>query len=136
MSSKTSYRGGSSGFSLSGIARDLAVSWKLLLDPAVPGLLKLVLPVGALIYWLSPLDIIPGMPLDDIAILLLAARLFVSLAPSDSVNRAYSGPTGRDAHESSHSQQAYNQNAYRQNGVRPQDDDGEVIDTTWRIVDE
>ena len=90
MSSNTSYRGASSGFSLSGIARDLAVSWKLLLDPSVPGLLKLVLPVGALIYWLSPLDLIPGMPLDDIAILLLAARLFVSLAPDDSVHRAYS----------------------------------------------
>jgi uncharacterized membrane protein YkvA (DUF1232 family) len=129
MSSNTSYRGGSSGFSLSGVLRDLAVSWKLLLDPTVPGLLKIVLPVGALIYWFSPLDIIPGMPVDDIAILLLAARLFVSLAPRESVNRAYSGGA-------SHSQQGPNQQAYNQNGAQPHDDDSDVIDTTWRIVDE
>ncbi len=129
MSSNTSYRGGSSGFSLSGVLRDLTVSWKLLLDPAVPGLLKILLPVGALIYWISPLDIIPGMPVDDIAILLLAARLFVSLAPRESVNRAYSGGA-------SHSQQGPNQQTYNQNGAKPHDDDGDVIDTTWRIVDE
>ena len=119
MGSNPSYRGGPTGFSLSGIVRDLAISWRLLLDPTVPGLLKLLLPVLALVYWISPLDLIPGMPFDDIAILLLAARLFVSLAPSDSVNRAYSG--GRNT---------------RSTNSQPEEDDGEVIDTTWRIVDD
>lgn len=119
MNSNSSYRGGSSALSLSGILRDLAVSWRLLLDPAVPGLLKLVLPVLALIYWISPLDLIPGMPFDDIAILLLAARLFVSLAPRDSVNRAYSGRRNPSPPNS-----------------QPDEDDGEIIDTTWRIVDD
>lgn len=118
MSGNPSFRNGASAFSLSGIARDLAVSWKLLLDPAVPGLLKLLLPIGALIYWISPLDIIPGMPLDDIAVLLLAARFFVSLAPRDSVNRAYSG--GRNTNPPNSAQ----------------DEDGDVIDTTWRVVDD
>ena len=118
MSGNPTYRAGASAFSLSGIVRDLAVSWKLLLDPTVPGLLKLLLPIGALIYWISPLDLIPGMPLDDLAILFLAARFFVSLAPRDSVNRAYSGGRSANPPDSSH------------------DDDGEVIDTTWRVVDE
>ncbi len=85
----------------------------------MPGLLKLVLPIGALIYWISPLDIIPGMPLDDIVILLMAARFFVSLAPRDSVNRAYESGRSASPPPSAAS-----------------DDDGEVVDTTWRVVDE
>lgn len=130
MRSNPTYRGGPSAFSLSGILRDLAVSWKLLLDPSVPGLLKILLPVAALVYWISPLDLIPGMPLDDLAILLLAARLFVSLAPRDSVNRAYSGSgSASPPHDSSYSQQ------HGPATGRPEDD-GEVIDTTWRIVDD
>jgi uncharacterized membrane protein YkvA (DUF1232 family) len=128
MSGNTSYRGRPSGLSLSGILRDLSVSWKLLLDPAVPGLLKLLLPVAALVYWISPLDIIPGMPLDDLAILLLAARLFVSLAPRDSVYRAYSGGSSRASQDQSHSHQGEQTTSHA-------DDDGDVIDTTWRIVD-
>lgn len=123
MSSNPTYRTGPSRFSLSGILRDLMVSWKLLLDPAVPGLLKILLPVAALLYWISPLDLIPGMPLDDLAILFLAARFFVSLAPRDSVNRAYTGNSNGQA-----------------TGDRPQnrsdEDDGEIIDTTWRVVDD
>ena len=119
MSGNPTYRAGSSSFSLSGIVHDLMVSWKLLLDPAVPGLLKLVLPIGALIYWFSPIDIIPGMPFDDIAILLLAAKFFVSLAPRDSVNRANSSKKNADSPKNA-----------------SDEDDGEIIDTTWRVVDE
>ena len=135
MSSNTS----SSTFSLTGVLRDLAVSWKLLLDPAVPGLLKIVLPVAALVYWISPLDIIPGMPFDDIAILLLAARLFVSLAPSDSVHRAYGSGKAAGRPGPSHSQQSYGQNGAgpkSQANGQPGDDDGDIIDTTWRIIDD
>lgn len=119
MSGNSTYRAGPAGFSLSGILRDLAISWRLLLDPSVPGLLKLLLPVLALIYWISPLDLIPGMPFDDIAILLLAARLFVSLAPRDSVNRAYGSGRGPSQPDN-----------------QPDEDEGEIIDTTWRIVDD
>ena len=129
MSTNSSYRGGPSSFSLSGVLRDLAVSWKLLLDPTVPGLLKILLPVAALIYWISPLDLIPGMPLDDLAILFLAARLFVSLAPRDSVNRAYSGGAPRASQNQSHSH-------YGANSTNRPEEDGEVIDTTWRVVDD
>ena len=119
MSSNPTSRAGPSAFSLSGILRDLMVSWKLLLDPAVPGLLKILLPVGALVYWISPLDLIPGMPFDDLAVLFLAARFFVSLAPRDSVNRAYSGGHNANPPDS-----------------RQAEDDGGIIDTTWRVVDD
>lgn len=117
-----SYRSMPAG-SWGGIFRDLVATWRLLWDPSVPGLLKLILPFLALIYWISPLDLLPGLPFDDIAILLVAARLFVTLAPQASVNRAF---TGRNR------QQAPRQDGQRRRG----DDDADVIDTTWRVVDE
>ncbi len=119
MNGNSTYRAGKSNGGFFGLIRDVGVAWRLLWDPAVPGLLKLVLPILALVYWFSPLDLIPGMPFDDIAILLLAARMLVSLAPSESVRNAYAGGS---ASASPHN--------------RPADDDGDVIDTTWRVVDE
>lgn len=122
MNSKSTYGAGKPNGGFFGLIRDAGVAWRLLWDPAVPGLLKFALPLLALVYWFSPLDLIPGMPLDDIAILLLAARMLVSLAPQDSVRNAYAG---------------------RRNSIPPQggsgrsaEDDGDVIDTTWRVVDE
>ncbi len=101
------------GWSLSQILRDLALTWRLLGDPQVSGFLKLLLPVMALVYWLSPLDLLPGMPFDDLAVILLATRLFVQMAPPDAVERAMGG---------------------RRAGSHP--DDGPVIDGEWRVVDE
>ncbi len=109
--------GAAGGWTLGSLLRDLTVAWRLLWDPRVPGLLKLALPVLALIYFISPLDLLPGLPFDDIAVLLAAARLFVALSPRASVDDAFGGrrPTV---------------------DPRPRPDDGDVIDTTWRVVDE
>lgn len=102
----SSYRSGS-GWNPIAILRDVATAWRLLWDPRVPFSLKMLLPVAAAVYWIWPLDLIPGLPFDDIAILLLALRAFVQLAPQEAVN----GATNRSK-------------------------DGEsVIDTTWRRVD-
>lgn len=122
MNNKSTYSAGKPNGGIVGLFRDVGVAWRLLGDPAVPGLLKLVLPLLALVYWLSPLDLIPGMPFDDIAILLLAARMLVSLAPQDSVRNAYTG------HSSSASP--------RNRPAGPGEDDGDVIDTTWRVVED
>jgi uncharacterized membrane protein YkvA (DUF1232 family) len=119
MNGNSTYRAGKPNGGFFGLIRDVGVAWRLLWDPAVPGLLKLVLPILALVYWFSPLDLMPGLPFDDIAILLLAARMLVSLAPDDSVRNAYAG-----------------RNASTAPPNRPADDDGDVIDTTWRIVDD
>ncbi len=116
MNRQASYRPGS-GWNLTALLRDVNAAWRLLWDPKVPGLLKLMLPALALLYWVWPLDLIPGLPIDDLAIFLLVARLFVALAPSDSVNRAFGGR--RMNPRGSH-----------------QPDDADVIDTTWRVVDE
>jgi uncharacterized membrane protein YkvA (DUF1232 family) len=111
------------GWSWTNLLRDAVATWRLLWDPSVPGLLKLALPFMALAYLVSPIDLIPLMPLDDIAVLMLAARLFVALAPRDSVNRAFNG--GAAPNTSPH--------AARGPGYRP--DDSDVIDTTWRVIE-
>ncbi|HXF60099.1 MAG TPA: hypothetical protein VNK95_00700 [Caldilineaceae bacterium] len=123
MTKYTSYRPAARGWSWSNLLRDLAATWRLLLDPKVPGMLKLMLPLLALLYWVWPLDLIPGLPLDDLALVLLAARLFVALAPQESVHRAFNGGAGPTASRA-HAGRVY------------PEDDANVIDTTWRVVDD
>jgi uncharacterized membrane protein YkvA (DUF1232 family) len=65
------------------------LTWALLRDERVPIALK-VIPVAALIYTLSPLDIIPDVipllgQLDDLGILMTAMTMFNSMAPADVV---------------------------------------------------
>jgi uncharacterized membrane protein YkvA (DUF1232 family) len=112
------------GWSWTNLLRDVVATWRLLWDPSVPGLLKMALPFLALLYWISPIDLLPLVPLDDIAVMLVAVRLFVALAPRDSVNRAFNGGFAPDA---------MRQPGANANGT-PRDN-GEVIDTTWRVVE-
>lgn len=73
--------------------------WLLMRDPRVPLWLK-ALPVGSLIYLISPLDFLPdSIPiltqLDDIAVLLIGFRLFIELAPAEAVEEHMQTLTGR-----------------------------------------
>ena len=52
----------------------------LLQDQRVPLYIKL-LPLFVLVYFVSPIDLLPGIPLDDIALALLALVLIVRLTP-------------------------------------------------------
>jgi len=78
-----------SGF-LQNLTFQLKLIWRLMNDSRVSFLLKL-LPVGALIYLVSPIDLIPGavLPgigaLDDAAVIWLGFTLFVSLCPEQVV---------------------------------------------------
>lgn len=110
------------GWSLGEILRDVWVAWRLLLDPQVSFLLKLMLPVLALAYWISPVDLLPGLPFDDFAVILVASRLFVTMAPKDALARALQHNMG-DMFSAWFSRQ------------RPSGDD-DVVDTTWRVVDD
>lgn len=64
--------------------------WRLFKDPRVPLRAKAVL-IAAALYVLSPFDFVPEilMPLlgvvDDLGVMLLAARWFISLCPPDVV---------------------------------------------------
>jgi uncharacterized membrane protein YkvA (DUF1232 family) len=61
---------------------------KLMGDPRVSPWVKLV-PIGAFIYLVSPVDIIMGIPgidaLDDAAVLWIGSNLFIELCPPDVV---------------------------------------------------
>jgi uncharacterized membrane protein YkvA (DUF1232 family) len=64
----------------------LRLVWRLFRDPRVSSLVKLV-PIAAVLYFVSPMDIlpdwfIPGVGyLDDVGVLMLAMRGFVRMAP-------------------------------------------------------
>jgi uncharacterized membrane protein YkvA (DUF1232 family) len=114
----------------SGFFQNLILRLKLILrlmgDKRVNFFLKL-LPIGALIYLVSPIDLIPGavLPvigaLDDAAVLWLGTTLFVSLCPDDIVQEHTNAlhkvipATWRDASE--------------------QDETGEVIQAESRDID-
>jgi uncharacterized membrane protein YkvA (DUF1232 family) len=72
------------------ILAQIELTWRLLRDPRVPTLTKAI-PVGAILYVLSPFDLIPDFfigigQIDDIGLLIGAMRLFESACPEDVVN--------------------------------------------------
>ena len=82
---------------LAGLVHGAQLVWRLLLDPRVPGWIKLV-PLFTLIYLISPIDLIPDFlvgpgQLDDLGILLLGLWVFLRLVPRD-VRRQYAPETG------------------------------------------
>lgn len=59
------------------------LTWRLMRDGRVRGIFKLI-PIAALVYWLSPIDF--AIPLvDDVAILWLGSSVFTELCPPDVV---------------------------------------------------
>jgi uncharacterized membrane protein YkvA (DUF1232 family) len=71
------------------LIEQVRLCWALLLDNRVPLMLKLI-PLGALAYVISPIDLIPDLfiglgQLDDIGILMTAITAFNSMAPGDVV---------------------------------------------------
>ncbi|MBI3958198.1 MAG: hypothetical protein HY328_05265 [Chloroflexi bacterium] len=117
------------GWNIAHILRDMAVSWQLMGDPQVSGLLKLCLPVFAFLYWVSPIDLLVGMPFDDIAVFVVASRVFVQLAPADAVERArrklgrFGGYTTPPVDQS-------------ERDVWDDNSDGKTISGEWRVVDD
>lgn len=71
------------------VVRQARLVWRLFWDRRVPWWTKMIPPL-ALAYVLFPVDILPDLAfglgqLDDIAILLIGAKLFVELSPPDVV---------------------------------------------------
>jgi uncharacterized membrane protein YkvA (DUF1232 family) len=76
--------------------QQLYLAWQLWRDPETPFFLKL-LPLGAVLYWLFPLEgmafPILATPLDDVAVMFVALKTFINLAPPHLVAR-YTNPDG------------------------------------------
>lgn len=75
---------------MSTLFAELRLAWRLMREPRVPALAK-VLPALAVLYVLSPLDFIPDVvpvlgQIDDIGILLLSVKLFLRMCPQDAAS--------------------------------------------------
>lgn len=95
------------------IMRDLQRIWQLLRDPSVPGW-KWLLPIGAIVYWLSPVDLIPLLPFDDIAVVILAISMLLQMA-SRNEQATSANPQGKPGSTATNKEQ--------------------IVDTTWRVID-
>jgi uncharacterized membrane protein YkvA (DUF1232 family) len=110
---------------LGGLVRQARLAWRLLRDGRVPGWVK-VIPAIGLVYLLSPIDLIPDWVLpglgqmDDIALVLLALKMFVDLSPPGIVSEHIDNLSGAGKR------------------TRRTDDapDGPTIDATYSLLDE
>ena len=89
---------------LGGLVRQARLVWLLLKDKRVPVWIKLI-PAAALVYFISPIDLLPDLmlpglgELDDLAIILIALRAFVDLAPAGVVREHLAALMGRSPFE-------------------------------------
>jgi uncharacterized membrane protein YkvA (DUF1232 family) len=85
---------------LGGLIRQARLGWRLMKDGRVPGWVK-VIPFAALIYFLSPIDLIPDWvvpglgEVDDIVVILLALKMFVDFSPDGVVAEHLDALMGR-----------------------------------------
>lgn len=102
---------------------------RLVLDSRVPFNLKLMLPIAAVVYWLWPLDLMPGLPFDDIAVLFFALTFFVKLA-NDAIEKSTASSGG-------YAYGAGQPNAGNGSASNPITNTGDnnVVDTTWRVIE-
>ena len=105
------------------LLRNLRLAWKLLMDSRVPLLTKLIIPGLMALYILSPVDLIPDVllgfgQLDDLAVLVLAVKLFIELSPHDIVQEHLRSLTGGGSTPSPGTPS-----------------EGEVVDGEYRVID-
>lgn len=100
------------------IVREIRLIACLMVDRGVPGWVKAI-PILTVLYLLSPLDLVPDPILglgqvDDLAIFLVGLKLFVELCPHHVVKRLREHLSGQST----------------------DDAEGDVVDGTYRVLDE
>jgi uncharacterized membrane protein YkvA (DUF1232 family) len=109
---------------LTGLFHEGQLVWQLFGDPRVASTLKIALPILAALYVLSPVDLIPDFipvlgQMDDLAILALAVKLFLTLAPPQVV--------------AEHRQKIWHPNRNGQTGQTASE--GETVEGEYRVVE-
>jgi len=99
--------------------------WKVLRDPNVPWAAKWLIPLGAFIYWISPVDLIPMFPGDDIVVIFIAMNLFLQMVARYQTTGKGQGAGATDRQDGHPGQS--NTSTY---------DDNKTIETTWRVVND
>ena len=107
------------------LARQLYLVWKALNDPSIPWAAKWLIPIAALIYTISPIDLIPFFPLDDIVVIFVALNVFMrTIAQYQTRAAGQNGSTTAGAQGRANQQAAY------------ENDPSKTIETTWRVIEE
>ncbi len=119
MSNPTSKNGPDRAGLLQELVRNASLAWRLRLDSRGPLLAKL-LPVGTLVYLLSPIDLVPDVvpvlgQLDDLLVIVLGVRAFIALCPPELVQAHQSGAQGY---------------------TPPETEDDKTVDGTFRVMDD
>jgi uncharacterized membrane protein YkvA (DUF1232 family) len=114
---------------LADLVKQIRLFWRLLNDPRVPTWVKAI-PVVALLYLLSPIDLIPDPALglgqlDDLAIILLGLKLFRDLSPTMVVREHQTEIEGRDSPWQ----------VVEEERTSPPGDEVPVIDAEYQVVD-
>ncbi len=110
------------------------LAFRLFADGRVPVVLKALVPVVALAYVIMPIDLLPDFipvlgQLDEVAIILLLVKLFISLAPQEIVAEYRQHMAGATA-----SAGAGTPPRTDQGGSAPRADRDDVIDADFRVV--
>lgn len=136
-----SYQGGktSPGQKLGLIAnmiRDGQLAWRLLNDPRVAAVAKVMIPVLAVLYVLSPVDLIPDVipvlgQMDDLAVLAIALRLFISMAPPAVVAEHRAQMSGQ-APQAGPAQNTAGRTQRPANGATVEE--GDVVDADYHVI--
>lgn len=122
-SSPLSWLTETAGF-IGGLVKQARLVWRLLNDKRVSEWVKLI-PLVGVIYFLSPIDLIPDLmfpglgELDDLAVILLSLRLFVNTCPPGIVREHLEALIGRQGGQSG--------------DERPS---STYIDASYRVLDE
>ena len=111
--------------------------WRLLNDGRVPAWLKIGIPLIVLIYFITPVDLIPDFipvvgQLDDIGVLLLGMALMIRLAPQYVVDE-HREALGYDASVGTMPKSGGNGRSRGSSGGKTTTDDG-TIDGEYKIV--
>jgi uncharacterized membrane protein YkvA (DUF1232 family) len=110
---------------LGGLVAQGRLVWRLLNDKRVSEWVKLI-PLAGVIYFLSPIDLIPDLmfpglgELDDLAVILLSLRLFVNTCPPGIVREHLENLIGQ-------------QSGQQGDDERPS---STYIDASYRVLDE
>ena len=132
---------GKSGGFLEDLLLNGQLAWYLFKDPRVSFMLKAVIPLIAVIYFIMPVDLLPDFipiigQLDEVALVLLLIRMFVALAPSDVVEgyrQQAGGPKGSGTEASGKS--TASAGSASANGARAKSAE-DVVDADYRVVNE
>ena len=101
---------------LPGILQNMGVAWRLMQMPTVSPWVKFLLPFLSLLYYFSPIDLMPGLPIDDLfLVLIICPQLMIHFSPPEAVAAARQGGT------------------YQTTAAEP---DNEAIEAPWQVVEQ